>query len=144
MNPYDTLLYSPSGELIHSRNNCSTIQNNFLAITYAAYSDSLPNFRNLYPIHHTILSTIIQSSYLRPPSGDTMQSIDKLQSTLSFRKIQSVYQLYCLHQTCPYNHTLHYYFRKSTPPFKYSIHSINHLQSDSIECTLSFRKISPC
>ena len=31
--------------------------------------DSLPKFRDLNPIHHTIPSTIIQSSYLHPPVG---------------------------------------------------------------------------
>ena len=31
--------------------------------------DLSPDFRNLNPIHHTIPSTIIQSSYLHPPVG---------------------------------------------------------------------------
>ena len=43
-----------------------------------------------------------------------------------------------------HNHTLHYYFRKSPPPFEEPVHSIDQLQSDSIDYTLSCRKISPC
>ena len=64
------------------------IQKNCLASPYAADSDSLPDFHDaadsdpspnfhdldlspdfcdLNPIHHTISSTIIQSSYLHPP-----------------------------------------------------------------------------
>ena len=31
--------------------------------------DSSPDFHDLNPIHHTIPSTIIQSSYLHPPVG---------------------------------------------------------------------------
>ena len=52
------------------------IQKDCLASPYADDSDSLPDFhdldlspdfRDLNPIHHTIPSTIIQSSYLHPP-----------------------------------------------------------------------------
>ena len=31
--------------------------------------DSSPDFRDLNPIHHTIPSTVIKSSYLHPPVG---------------------------------------------------------------------------
>ena len=38
--------------------------------------------------------------------------------TLTGKSIQSVNQLYYLQQTCPYNQTINYYFRKSTPTFR--------------------------
>ena len=58
--------------------------------------------------------------------------------------IQYIDQLFHLNQTCPCYQTLHYYFRKYPTPLCKSIHSIDQLQSDSIDFTLSFRKISPC
>ena len=58
--------------------------------------------------------------------------------------IQSIDQLFHLNHTCLFYQTLHYYFRKYPTPLCKSIHSINQLQSDSIDYTLSFRKISPC
>ena len=45
---------------------------------------------------------------------------------------------YHLHQTCPCYQTLHYHFRKCPTPLCKSIHSINQLQTDSIDYTLSF------
>ena len=58
--------------------------------------------------------------------------------------IQSIDQLFHLLHTCPCYQTLLYYFRKIPTPMCKSIHSIDQLQSDSIDYTLSFRKISPC
>ena len=58
--------------------------------------------------------------------------------------IQYIDQLFHLNHTCPCCQTLHYYFRKYPTPLWKSIHSIDQLQSDSIDYTLSFRKISPC
>ena len=57
--------------------------------------------------------------------------------------IKSIDQLFHLNQTCPCYQTLHYYFRKYPTPLCKSIHSINQLQSDSIDYTLSFQKIYP-
>ena len=71
------------------------IKKDCLARPYAADSDTSPNFHNaadsdsppefhdldlssdfrdLNPIHHTIPSTIIQSSYLNPPVGRELES----------------------------------------------------------------------
>ena len=58
--------------------------------------------------------------------------------------IQSIDRLFHLNKTRPCYQTLHYYFRKYPTPLCKSIHSINKLQYDFIDYTLSFRKISPC
>ena len=58
--------------------------------------------------------------------------------------IQSINQLFHLHQTCSHDQTLHYFFQKYPSPLCKSIHSIDQLQSDSIDLTPSFRNISPC
>ena len=56
--------------------------------------------------------------------------------------ILSIDQLFHLDNTCPYDKTLHYHFLKSPTTLCKSIHSINHLQYNSIDFTLIFRKIS--
>ena len=57
--------------------------------------------------------------------------------------IQSIDQLFHLHQTCPFYQTIHYYFRKYPTPLWKSIHSIDQLQYDSIDYIPSFRKKIP-
>ena len=73
---------------IHSRNNLTLpFKNNYLVIPYTADSYLLHNFCELYPMHNTILSVIIQSIYMHLlPLSNTTQYIDQLQYTLSFRK----------------------------------------------------------
>ena len=140
----------------------SIIKNGCLASPYVADSDLSSNFRDLNPIHHTIPSTIILyttifGNHQPPPFEESIHSIDQLQSdsidyTLSFLKIspflsdsiQYIDQLFHLHHNWPCYQTLHYYFRKYPTPLCKSIHSIDQLQSDSIDFTLSFRNISPC
>ena len=58
--------------------------------------------------------------------------------------IQYIEQLFHLHQTFPHNQTLNFNLRKKRTSLCKSIHSIDQLQSYSVDFTLTFRKISPC
>ena len=57
--------------------------------------------------------------------------------------IQAIDQLFHSHHTCTCYQTLHYYLRKYPTPLCKSIHSIDQLQYDSIDFTLSFQKNLP-
>ena len=111
----------------------------------SADSDSSPDFhdldlstdfRDLNPIHHTMPSTIIQSSYLNPPIGRVyaiywsavIYTIIFERSHPNRKSIKSIDQLCHSHQTCPCCQTLHYYFRKCPTPLCKSINSIDQLQ----------------
>ena len=121
--------------------------------------NSIKSIDQLFHLHQTCPCYQTLRYYFRKcptPLCKSIHSIDQLQTDyaiyrsaviytiiskdlfLTGKSIKSIDQLLHLHQTCPCYQTLHYHFRKFPTPLYKFIHSIDQLQTDSIDYTLSF------
>ena len=161
MTPYDTILHSPSGKLIHSSNTLalqfkmavSQVHTLLIRVRRPTFAASIP-YTICYVLHS--YSTLLFSEITPPlwgvhkfhPSAEIwlywFYNILLINIPLLSDSIQSIDQMFHLLHTCPCYQTLHYYYRKYPTSLCKSIHSIYQLQSDSIDFTLSFRESSPC
>ena len=99
--------------------------------TYDVYTAAMAScFIYIRPVHAIRLYTNI---FENAPPHCTNPYIP----SISCKRILLIIH-YHLHQTCPYYQNLHYHFRKCPTPLCKSLHSIDQLQTDSIDYTLSF------